>query len=71
MTNEKEVMVTRWKVHRAITPFGLGGSELILDEIMKILGELENVNVDDGFICTLFGGLRSTDGQNGEGKEHI
>lgn len=68
---EQEIKTCRWKVHRAITPFGLGGSDVLLDEVMAILKELENVDVDDGFVCTLFGGLRSSDGQDGKGKEYL
>lgn len=68
---EKEIKVCKWKVHRAITPFGLGGSTVILEAIMKILEELEHVDDTSSPIGTLFGRLCSTDRQDGEKQEQI
>lgn len=69
--NDVEIKVNRWKIHRVITLYGLGGSNVILDNIMRVLGELENVDDDSSTIGTLFGGLRSSDGSNGKGEEYL
>jgi hypothetical protein len=66
---DEEIKVKRWKIARAISMFGLGGSEVILDEIMKTLKELENVNDCSSPVGSLFGRLRSSDKQDGAGEK--
>jgi len=71
MEREEEIKVTRWKIHRAITLYGLGGSDVILDNIMRVLGDLENVHDDSSPVGALFGRLCTSNGQDGEGKKQV
>jgi hypothetical protein len=43
MTDEPRILVTRQLVEKAITVFGLGGSRVVLDGIMKILKDGQDV----------------------------
>lgn len=71
---EKEIKITRSKLHEAITFYGLGGSKVILDNLMDILerSEHDNDNKDttsaDG---ALGGGFHFADGCDGEKQKHV